>query len=284
MPLSERIISNPAESDANVSRVTRIFESTYQTVASVISDPLFPALGTPHPTFPNVTVDRHQFKTREDGTIELTALYSNNGSGRISFNVKEDDEYFRWGYSTVERAETIPAFTLAEKTINASGGSGLLKVWEPAPIELKLVNVALSATVIVPKLNITQVRSIIKQVGFLHEIPIGSGDYYAMMPPDISARDNEYDRIVYAWESDQGVPYPDDLPFQSPKQYVFPPRVQIAQDPTWYARPPYVDLVVINPVPATSPGQSPPEPDYGYRLRNKSRLNGWVNFPGMDRA
>lgn len=284
MPLSERIISNPAESDANVSRITRVFESTYQTVPAVTADPLFPKLGTPHPSFPNVFVDRHQFQVREDGTILLTVLYSNNGSGRINFNVQEDDDYFRWGYATVERPETIPAFTLAEKTINSGGSSGLVKVWEPDPIELKVINVALSATAIVPKLNSIQIRSIIRQVGFLHEIPSGSGDLYAMMPPEISPRDNEFDRITYSWESDQGVPYPDDLPFQSPKKYVFPPSIQVGSDPTLYARPPFFELVVIKGAPATSPGQTPPEPEFGYRKRNKSRLNGWVNFPGMDRA
>jgi hypothetical protein len=284
MPLSERIISNPAESDANVSRVTRVFESTYQTVAAVAADPLFPQLGTPHPSFPNVKVDRHQFQVREDGTILLTVLYSNNGSGRISFNVKEDDEYFRWGYATVERNETIPTFTLAEKTINASGGFGLLKIWEPAPIELKLVNVALSATVVVPKLDILQVQQIIAQVGFLHEIPIGSGNKYAMMPPDISARDNEFDRIVYSWESDSGVPYPHNLPFQSPKKYVFPPPIQVGSNQTSYARPPFFSFVVIPGAPATSPGQTPPEPEYQYRTVNQSKLNGWVPLPGMDRA
>lgn len=275
-------------SDVNTSRAVRVFTTFYQSLAALQADENFPPLGAPHPNFPNIFVDRHDVAFQSDGTILLSVPYSNDGSGKISFNTYEDDEYFRWGFGSIESNEVIPQFVIGERTVSSGSSAATIKVWDAVPADrctFKRVDVLLTATVIVPKLALSQVQLINKQVGRIHQIPVTGGERYAFAAPSISARDNQFDRIVYTWISDSGTLLPDDLPFQgSPKSYVYPPGIQIGSDPAFYIRPPFWDIVVIPP-PSLQQGQTQQqEPTFGYKKRNTQNLNGWVNLPGMNRG
>lgn len=284
----ELLQNGDLSSDVNTSRAVRVFTTFYQSFAAMQADERFPKIGSVHPNFPNIRADRHDVAFNQDGTIVLTVPYSNDGSGKISFNNYEDDEYFRWGYGAFSSDEVVPQYVAAEKVVSQGATSRVIRVWEEAPIErctFKRVDATLVATVIVPKLSIQQVLLINKQVGRIHQIPLQGGDRFVFQAPDITARDNNFDRVSYTWLSDSGTLYPDDLPFQSsPKSYVFPPSIQIGADPTFYIRPPFWDIVPIPP-PALQEGQTQQaEPTFGYKKRNTQQLNGWINFPGMDRA
>lgn len=285
--MRELLQNGPQSSDINTSRAVRVFTTFYTSVVALQADEQFPPINSVHPLYPNITADRHDIAFQQDGTILLTVPYSNDGSGRISFNTQEDDEYFRWGYGSVESEEVVPQFVAEEATVSQGGTATTIRIWAPVPTEaatFKRVDALLTATVIVPKLNINQVQTILRQVGRIHQIPLVGGDRYAFSAPDISARDNEFDRVVYTWVSDSGTLVPDDLPFQSsPKSYVYPPGIQVGQDPTYYIRPPFWDIVAIPP-PALQQGQTQQaEPSFGYKKRNSTALNGWVNLPGLDR-
>lgn len=276
----ERITSGEARQDNQSSQLVREFTTDYSTQAAVLQDPNCPAIGTPHPNFPNVRADRYQFKPKSDGTFDLTVLYSNNGSGKIYFNQDKPDDYLRWGFGVVNRVTEIPVFVLGEKQVSSGSSSTNIKVWEPDTLKVAESNASLWATVIVPKLQLADMGVIIAQIGKVHEIPVGSGNYYAFTSPAVRNLDTERDEVTYTWEADSGTLQPADLPFQNPKRMVLPSPVTVNNRLYWRA--PYTTIVVLPPPPSTGTG-TPPEPSFDYLYTNFADHNGWVGLPGLDR-
>jgi hypothetical protein len=276
----ERIVSGESRYDSQSAQLVREFTTGYLTQESALADPRCPQIGSPHPNYPNLFADRHNFKPKSDGTLDLTVLYSNNGSGKIYFNQDKSDDYLRWGFGINSRVTDIPVFTLAEKIVTSGTSAATLKVWEPDTIRVAENNATLWATVVVPKLVLADMGQIIAQISKVHEIPIGSGIYYAFMPPAVRNIDTERDEITYTWEKDSGTRQPASIPFQSPKKMVVPPPLTVGGVVYWRA--PYTTLVVIPPPPQTGTG-TPPEPEISWMYTNYADHNGWVSLPGLDR-
>jgi hypothetical protein len=282
--LVERNTSRASEVDSQaIKRETRTFTTNYLSKEAVMVDPLLPPLNSVHPNDPTLKADNYRFYPKTDGTWDVDVTYTSNGMGKFTKRIDKPSTYFRAMAGNIKQVRTpIPSFTIRKTTVTSGSSSGEMKIWEPANFEIEEVFAVAQFTVIVPALSFDDLYTIAKQVGKVHEIPTGSQRYWQFTMPMIRPFDNEQDQITYEWFNDPGTRQPANLPFQSPKNQLFPPPITVTGLDGTYWRAPYTKIVAI-PGNPPSVGTQPPEPTYSFLYTAWADHDGWSSLPGLDR-
>lgn len=183
---------------------------------------------TPHPLDPFLLCDRISCSP-DDGTLILSASYTNNGSRASRFVTRNDPFWKRYTPKFTDLAFSVPYAEATKRVLpNRQQGQQATEevVWFPKEFKSTQTASVVSSHVVVPAVTLAQNAIIAAQHNKLH---LGSdGNYYLFRGADIEPFNNDQDEIKYTWVFDPGSEIPDN-PTSGPGGglYCFPQEGQV---------------------------------------------------------
>ena len=254
---------------------------TINPAAALLADGV-PGLGTSHPLYPSLNLDRRTVTPQNDGTCEVSCQYSNDQRFvDLRRPNKDNPAWYHWGWAMRKTSVEIPfAIRSAVLVTDLAGAQTQKLVWKIAKKQVSETRVIRPLQVRVQVSNVRDLDVIATQTDKLHVMP--DGKTYHFEGGNVQQVDDtgKYD-ISYTWERDEGTFFFPDFNTQNVR-YCEP-----ATPVTPLARYPYSVMVAYQiGDPSTTVPIFDTQTLYDWGNRTAGNNNdglGWQLLPGADR-